>query len=168
MTHIDDMRRYLELSKESLMESDTGSEFEDDLEFDDFEEPDNNSVYYILRFSDNTSTEDALSIILNDYGIWCEQADSLHLRLVADNLSEIDWQGLPGFVCVLTEEQWQEETRSSPESFEDLISDLRDLVQKWTFLRGDSESEEYNEGYEMGLTSAASDLEDVLKKYDRE
>jgi len=126
---------------------------------------DDNCDFYYLCMEDLEAAFESNEIVLNEYEVWSELTQPNFIKVAAEDLGLIDFQNLPGFVKVITEKQLTEDFgRTLEDRHEELVEGIKDLVQKWTFLREDTGNDDIDRGVENGLARAAVDLEDLLKK----
>lgn len=165
-----DMRKYITLSRrdEQLLFEDVLVEVDESLnEIIDSEEIiiDNSCDFYYLCMEDHETASESNEIVLNEYEIWSELSQPNFVKISAEDLGMIDFEHLPGFQRVITEKQHFEEFGRTLETrYDELVEGIKDLVQKWTFLRENTGNDDIDCGVENGLARAAVDLEEILKK----
>lgn len=165
------MRKYMTLSRrdEQLLFEDVLVEVDESLNNEEINSEeiiiDSNCDFYYLCMKDHETASESNEIVLNEYEIWSELSLPNFIKIPAEDLGMIDFVNLPGFQRVITEKQHSEEFgRTLENRHEELVEGIKDLVQKWTFLRENTGNDDIDRGTENGLARAAVDLEELLKK----
>lgn len=163
MNHPNDLRQYIYLTEQAA---------EDYIEEETYtyidEEPllPTGDMFYLLEMDNSENALDSYELIL-DNGIWNEIIEERFIKVSSTDLENISWRSLPGFVSVITESQFEGSGNNVNSKYDQLVEGIRELIQKWSYLKENSGNSDVDYGVEQGYLLASSSLEDLLRKVDK-
>jgi hypothetical protein len=162
MNHPNDLRQYIYLTEQAV------EDYIEETTFEAVDEPllPTGDMFYLLEMDDGDNAIDSSELIL-DNGIWNEVIEERFIRISSTDLENVAWRSLPGFVSVITESQFEGSSNNVNSKYDQLVEGIRELIQKWSYLKENSGNSDIDYGVEQGYLLASSSLEDLLRKVDK-